>query len=156
NTISESLMERFKPRTPGQRIKANMQMGEGIKPILPAQYYDVPQWVGDFVQKLYDGIHYVLGTRDMQAIAKARQVPAGDSLEKLMELAGPIVTDMARNMEKSMREVGEQWKGLAMQFYSVKRRIQILGKSGMTEEDYDFDPGNMIPSHLPDELEEIR
>jgi hypothetical protein len=156
STMSESLMQRFNPRVGGQRIKTNMQMGEGIKPILPPAYYDVPQWIGDFIEKLWEKMHYLLGTRDIQAIAKAKQVPSGDSLEKLMEMAGPLVTDMSRNMEKSMRDLGEQWKGLAMQFYDTKRRVQMQGKDGITEEDYDYDPGNMIPSHLPDEMARIK
>lgn len=156
NSLSQALMERFNPRVGGQRIKTNMQMGEGVKPILPPAFYDVPQWIGDFVEKLWEKMHYVLGTRDIQAIAKAKQVPSGDSLEKLMEMAGPIVTDMSRNMEKSMRDLGEMWKGLAMQFYDTKRRVQILGKNGVTEEDYDYEPGNMIPSHLPDEMATIK
>ena len=150
--LSQSLMERFNPRVGGQRVKVNMQMGDGIKPILSPAFYDVPSWIGQYIEQLWEKMHHVLGTRDIQAIAKAKQVPAGDSLEKLMELAGPIVTDMSRNMEKSMRDLGEMWKGLAMQFYDTKRRVQVLGKDGVTEEDFDYDPGNMIPSHLPDEI----
>jgi hypothetical protein len=156
NLMSEALMQRFNPRIGGQRIKTNLQMGDPIKHILPPQFYDVPSWIGDFIEKLWEKMHYILGTRDIQAIAKAKQVPSGDSLEKLMEMAGPIVTDMSRNMEKSMRDLGEMWKGLAMQFYDTKRRVQILGKDGVTEEDYDYDPGNMIPSHLPDELARMK
>jgi hypothetical protein len=152
STISQGLMDRFNPRVGGQRIKTNMQMGEGIKPVLQPSYYDVPSWIPQFIDSLYEKMHYLMGTRDIQAIAKARQVPAGDSLEKLMELAGPILTDMSRNMERSMRDLGEMVKGDFMQYYDLKRRVQILGRDGVTEQDFDYDPANMIPSHLPDEI----
>jgi hypothetical protein len=116
----------------------------------------VPAWIPDFVCKLYEYVHYILGTRDIQAIAKAKQIPAGDSLEKLMELAGPILTDMSRNMEYSVREIGEQVKSIFFQHYDLPRRVQILGTDGVVEEDFDFKPGDMIPSHTPDEFERIR
>jgi len=155
NMLSRALMERLNPRAGGQRVPINMQMGDGIKELLSSSYYDVPSWIPEFVKQLYEGMHYTLGTRDIQAIAKARQIPAGDSLEKLMELAGPILTDMSRNMEFSMREVGEQVKSLFFQFYDMPRRVQILGKDGVAEEDFDYKPGEMIPSHAPDEMEMI-
>lgn len=154
--ISQGLMDRFNPRVSGQRIKVNMQMGDGIKPVFNPTQYDVPSWIPQFMDGLYEKMHYLMGTRDIQAIAKARQIPAGDSLEKLMELAGPILTDMSRNMERSMRDLGEMVKGNFMQYYDLKRRVQILGRDGVTEEDYDYDPGDMIPSHLPDEVALIK
>ena len=33
-----------------------------------------------------------------------------------------------------------------IQFWSVKRRMQVLGTKGLTFEDFDWDPGNMIPA----------
>lgn len=155
NTMSQGLMERFSPRTPGQRIKTNMQMGDGVKPVLPAAYYDVPSWIPQFIDGLWEKMHYVLGIRDVQALAKAKQM-GSDGLEKAMELAGPIITDMSRNMERGMRDLGEMWKADAMQYYDVGRRFQILGKDGVTEEDFDYDPGTMIPSHMPDEIARIK
>jgi hypothetical protein len=156
NMMSRALMERFNPRAGGQRLPVNMQMGDGVKELIGSNYYDVPSWIPEFIWKLYEGMHYCLGTRDIQAIAKARQVPSGDSLEKLMELAGPLLTDMSRNMEYSMREVGEQVKSLLFQHYDLPRRVQVLGKDGVVEEDFDFKPGDMVPSHTPDEFELIR
>jgi len=156
NTISEGLMQRLNTRQAGQRIKANMQMGEGIKPVLPAQYYDVPAFIPEFVKLIDEGLHYVLATRDIQAIAKARQIPAGDAMEKLMELSGPVPTDMSRNMEAALRDLGEMWKCLSLEYHDIRRRVQVLGKDGTTEEDFDYDPGTTIPSHLPDEFARIK
>jgi hypothetical protein len=157
NAMGQGLMERINPRKPGQRLKVNMQQNEKpIHLIVPAEYYSMDAWVAGMPEKEWEVMHHLLGTRDIQALAKARQVPSGDSIEKLMELAGPIVADMSSSMEGSMMGLGEMWKGLAMEFFDVKRRVQVLGQDGFTEEDYDFDPGNMIPSHLPDEMEKIK
>lgn len=155
NILSQGLMERLKTRVPGQRIKSNMQMGDAIKPVLPANYYDVPTWILEHIKNLWEGLHYVMGTRDIQGLAKAKAM-SGDSLEKAVELAGPLVTDMSRNMERSMRDLGEMVKGDMMQWYDLPRRVQLLGADGGTEEDFDYDPNNMIPSHLPDEMALIK
>jgi hypothetical protein len=157
SAVSQGLMDRFNPRRPGQRIKINSQIND--KPItlpVPADYYSIGAEIASMPDKLFEWMHMLNGTRDLQAIAKARQVPSGDSMEKLMELSGPLITDMSMNMEGSMVELGEMWKGLAFEFYDLSRRVQILGQDGVTEEDYDFNPGDMIPSHLPDELEKIK
>ena len=157
NVISGGLMDRINPRKPGQRVKINAQVNEKpIQAIVPSEYYSVDNWIPEMPLKLYELMHYLLGTRDIQALAKAKQVPSGDSIEKLMELSGPLVSDMSSGMEGSMMMLGTMWKGLAFEFFDFARRVQVLGKDDVTEEDFDFEPGNMIPSHLPDEMARIK
>jgi len=149
--LSRAVVERLNPRRGGQRIRAALSMGDPIKPLLPAEYYNIPPYILELMKMLSESIPSLLGSRDIAAIAKAKQVPAGDTLEKLMEMAGPRTTDKSRNMESSIQELGEMWKGLAFEFYDLPRRVQMLGADGRAEHDFDYDPGNMIPSHLPDE-----
>lgn len=157
NAISSGLMDRINPRKAGQRVKVNMQVNDkAISPLIPADYYNLGNDVQGMPEKLFELLHYVLGTRDIASLAKAKQIPSGDSVEKIAELAGPIVTDMSMRMEGSMVRLGEMWKGLAFQFYDFRTRVQVLGKDGVSEEDLDYDPANMIPSHLPDEMEKIK
>jgi hypothetical protein len=33
-----------------------------------------------------------------------------------------------------------------IQFWSTKRRLQVLGTKGLTFEDFDWDPGTMVPA----------
>ena len=149
--VSKNFMDRFDPRVPGQTVGMDMLMGELIKPLIPPQYYDVPNWMLEYVKGLEERVDKMMGLNDLVALAKARQVPSADSIEKLMELAGPIVTDMSRGMERSLRDLGEMIKVMFFQFYNTARRIQILGPDGVTEEDWDFEPGNLVPSHMPGE-----
>jgi hypothetical protein len=58
---------------------------------------------------------------------------------------GPLVKDQSRNMEESIRGLGEMWKSDWFQFATAKRRMQLLGPEGVAEEDLDFDPGTLIP-----------
>lgn len=50
-----------------------------------------------------------------------------------------------------MRELGDMFKAYVFQFYTAPRRVQILGKDGVTEEDFYYRPGTLIPNALPGE-----
>ncbi len=156
SVVSKGFIDRFDPRQPGARVEVDSTTGveDPVKPIFDPSQFDVPQWIPELIQGLEDRSDYLVGVQDLTALAKARQTPSADSIEKLMETAGPLVYDMSRNMERSLRDVGELFKGCAFQFYTVARKIQVLGPDGLTEEDFDFDPGNMVPSHLPWESED--
>ncbi|MFH1743264.1 MAG: hypothetical protein ABIH23_30020, partial [bacterium] len=149
--VSKALMERLDPRQPGQTVGMNLSMGEAIKTILSPDHYNIPPQTFALIEKFEQIMDHQMGVNDIASIAKARQLPAADSLEKLLEVAGPLITDMSRNMERSMRDLGEMCKSLFLQFYTTQRKLQILGPDGLVEEDYDYDPGNMIPAHLPGE-----
>ena len=151
DVVSEDLGEDFDPRVPGQTIKLSTLQLEAIKPLLPAEFYNVPAFIPDWVDRLQARIQRIIGVLDAQALVKARQMPASDAIEKLQELAGPILKGMSASMELSVTKMGEQWKWLALEFYTVKMRVQIRGKDGVTPEDVDFDPGTLVPSHIAGE-----
>jgi len=143
--------EGFSPRMPNQTLHMTSLSGEPIKPILPADFYNLPTYIVDWVKYLEARIQRLMGVNDASALMKARQLPASDSIEKLREMAGPILKEMTESIELSMQELGTQWMWLAFEFYTAQRRIQVLGKDGITEEDLDYDPGTLVPSHLPGE-----
>lgn len=149
--VGKGFIDRFDPRRPGAKIEVDSTTGveDPVKPIFDPSQFDVPQWIPEIIQGLEERSDYLVGVQDLTAVAKARQTPSADSIEKLMELAGPLVYDMSRNMERSLRDVGELFKSLVFQFYTVARKVQVLGPDGLTEEDFDFKPGSMIPSHMP-------
>jgi hypothetical protein len=43
------------------------------------------------------------------------------------------------------------FKYLVFQYYDTPKIMQIVGPDGVTPENFDYDPGNLIPSHLPGE-----
>lgn len=154
-TLSQSLVERFDTRQGGQAIGVDFTRSEQpIRPALPAEYYNLPQWIFASVKDNEEMMKYMLGVGDFTAIAKARQLPSGETLDKLMEMAGPLVTDVARNMEAGLGQLGEMMKSMFFQFYNTARVLQILGPDGVSEETYDFVPGSLVPSHMPWENKE--
>lgn len=151
NIVSKTFAGRFDPRQGGQQVGFNLSMGDPIKTIMDSRFYDVSPQITAWIESQEQRMDHQIGLPDITALARARALPAGDNLEKFFEMVGPIVEDSSRNMERSLRDVGEMWKGLFFQFYSTKRKVQMLGADGVTEEEFDFEPGTMIPSHLPGE-----
>lgn len=149
--VTPGLMDMLNTRKPGQHIAVNMAMGNVIEPVLPYQHWDIPAWISQWLGKLEDEMDYMAVVKDLTAMAKAKQIPSSDSIEKFFELAGPIVQDIARGQEKGTVELAQLTIPMQYQFYSTARKVRILGDDGFTWEDIDFDPGNMIPSHMPGE-----
>ncbi len=151
NVVGERLANRLNLRAPRTRIRVNLSMGDPAKPLLPADYRRLPEGTLPFIDKLYSFLDHTIGVSDLVAMAKAKQVPSADVMEKMMQLAGPLADDMLRGVECTMLELGEQRRYLNAQFMNLALRMQILGESGETELDFDYDPGTLIPSHMPDE-----
>ena len=151
NLVSEGLAARLNTRLPRQRLKGNLSMGDMIKPLLPANYADLPNYIPDVVKFLFEQGDFIIGVRDLLAITKAKQIPSADSLEKIMEMAGPLAQDMTRGMEMGMRDLGEQRRWFNLQFRSARRRLELFGDDGTTKDDFDYDPGNLVPSHMEGE-----
>ena len=43
------------------------------------------------------------------------------------------------------------WKGLALQFYTTARVVEVIGADGIIAEEFPYKPEEMIPSHMPGE-----
>jgi hypothetical protein len=137
----------------GQRIGANLsERADPIRPLLPKDFYSLEDWFKWFLSEYLDGaMDYQMGVRDISAMAKMRVGASSDSMEKLLELAGPIVKSISRDLERSMRDLADMFKYLVMQYYRTPKIMQIVGPDGITPENIDYNPGNLIPSHLPGE-----
>lgn len=152
NTVAKSVMEKLDTRRPNQKIGIDMQAGEAPKPLLDRSYFSVDADEFTFLNFLEEQMGKQLALKDMLAMAKAKMNVGSDAMERLIEATGPVVKDICRNMEQPVAQLAELVKALMFQYYTVARRVQILGPDGATEEDFDFDPGTMIPSHMPEEF----
>jgi len=148
NSQAAALAQTINTRIPNQVVGLDMSLvplANQISPLLPFQWYEYPAHYLQAQQMLTGMIKDQMGVADAQALARARQLPSGDSVEKLMEQLGPLVKDQSRNMEESIRAGGEQWKACFFQFYTASRRMQLVGPDGLADEDFDYRPGTLIP-----------
>jgi hypothetical protein len=150
--IPKTLMDTMNMRVPDQTYKVEGMKGDNyIEPILPVNFYDAPAWMGNHLTWLDNAIDYLSAVKDIQALLKAKQIPSSESIEKLQELMGPVLGDMGMNVESAVQELGGQMKSNFFQFYPLARRMQILGENGTDDQDWDYDPATLVPSHMPGE-----
>jgi len=69
----------------------------------------------------------------------------------MLESMSPSVRLRSRVMEAFMRELAKMVLMNFFQFYDLPKRIAALGQQGITFEDFDSDPGTMIPDERDSE-----
>lgn len=149
--ISKTVAKSTSLRFPGRRIRGKLQMGEFMKPIMNPQFYDIRDSHFAYVNEVEDKISHILGLPDLKALQQASQIPSSDSIEKFFSEAGAIVTDMSRSLDPVVYDLADMNRYYFYQFYTLEDRIKIMGSDGITEEDFDFNPGTLIPQSLPNE-----
>lgn len=149
NNTSAGLAAALNTRIPNQYVGLDLGLlGDAAlpKPLLPFQWYEYPPHYLQAQDQLKAMIKEQMGVSDTTALARARQLPSGDSQEKLLESLGPLIKDQSRNLEKSVCAIGEMWKSNFFQFITAARRLSIQGFEGLADEDFDYDPGTLIPA----------
>jgi hypothetical protein len=145
NLVDRAEVKRYDPRMGRRKIPVNFQMGRGFEIQPPPE---LPPWVPNHLPFIQQEIDHLLAIRDMTNLAKANQIPSAESIDRILEMAGPVVTDISRGMERSLRDLGEMVKCLFFEFYTEVRKVKVMGASGLEEKDYVFDPQSMIPESL--------
>ena len=145
-------MEKLDTRRPNQKLGIDFQRGEMPKQLLTPEYFTISADEFTFLNFLESQMGKQLALDQVESLAKAKLNIGSEGLDKLLEMAGPVVKDISRNMEEPVCQLADMVKCLMFQYYTLPRRVQILGADGLTEEDYDYEPGNMIPSHTPEEF----
>lgn len=148
NVMSSSSMKRINTRRAGLKLKTNPVAGKGIVIQYPNPLDPSVQGMIDFVIKEMDEIS---GARDASQFAKLGQIPSAETVEKMLESMSPAIRMRSRNMEATLREFAQITLSNFFQFYTTAQRIAVLGPSGMTFEDFDYDPGSLIPDFINEE-----
>lgn len=107
--MNPALARSIDTRMGGQAIEVSNMLGEPFKFAIDPAYYQMGTDTPAFIQMLMDNATKLMGLQDIQALAQAAQIPSGDTMEKIQEMAGPLQTDMSRNMEKALKQLGEQF-----------------------------------------------
>jgi hypothetical protein len=132
-------------RKPNTKIHTNEQVGTGITiPVLP----DLPANTFELFQSLRSIFHEIAGDSTLDALQQAalHQIPDPESIEAFMAALSPELKLEGRQIEVTLRELADMMKANFFQFYDQERRMMVLGDAGLTLEDFDYDPGNLIPA----------
>lgn len=144
--ISKAAADRIDTRRPGLRIRVNPIAGQGIK-------LESPDMQGitiamEWVKSLIEESKELSGTQELSSLVQLGQIPSSETIERMIESWSPAIRLRSRVMEAFLRELAMMVLMNFFQFYTQAQRIAILGPKGQTFEDFDFDPGTLIPDML--------
>ena len=144
NSIVKDAFERFFPNMPGGKLKmTNMSdVQRDVRYMDPPQ---LPAYVFQFFQAVSGEFDRLAGAVDVGKLSNKKQVPGGESIEQMRDAANPAIRLEGRYIEDFLRDTGMLAISNVFQFYTAKRRLRILGGNGLTWQDFDYDPGNMVP-----------
>lgn len=142
NSVSKAQLDKVDTRRSGLKVLQNPMAGKGFQKI-PTDPLDPAIYTGiDFLLKQIDE---AAGVVDMSQLSQLNQLPETETVEKIMESMTPAIRLRSRVLEAAIRELAYMMLSNFVQFYDVKRRFATLGPAGLTQEDFDFDPGTLIP-----------
>ena len=93
-----------------------------------------------------------LGLQDLGNLQNIKMNLANDTADKMLESIGPIAKGIAARIEKANKAIGHRMKFLILQWFNVKRIMEYVGPDQLDRTVFDFNPDDLVPSHMPDEL----
>lgn len=146
NAFSEEVWNKLDWSMPGAKaaFNPNIQHVPGF-----AQPPQLPSYVMQALTFVTREMDSTSGLSAAQQAAAKRQMPSADALDRMRESLTTPLRLKFRNVEVFLRDIGEQFISNAFQFLNDKRRFFMLGEKGMTFEDFDYDPGTMVPAGVP-------
>ena len=137
-------------RNPGEVVEYDPKYGDDVlSPMVPYQNYDMGDKTIEVAEYIRTFMNHNIGAEDFSSLAKLNQIPDADGIEKLMQAMGPLMSDYAASLEKSMTQLGYQCSWLWMQFDTTARRLRVNGPTGMLDSEVDWQPGNIVPAEIP-------
>jgi hypothetical protein len=106
----------------------------------------------EYLKHLGDKELAQLGLNDVGNLANLKVNLTSDAADKQLETIGPIAKGMAMRIEKANKKVGERIKYLIPQYMSADRLVEYVGPDNIAKEMFDYNPDDLVPSHLPDEI----
>ena len=94
-----------------------------------------------------------LGLQDLGNMANLKlNISSPDAMDKALETIGPVGRGIAFRVEKSNKAVGQRLKYLIVQYFGADRLMSYIDPKDFSVEMFDYNPNDLVPSHLPDEL----
>jgi hypothetical protein len=102
----------------------------------------------NYVEMIKNEMDILAGVDALKQLAGLNQMPSPDTVERMMQSQSGVMRARSRSIEGFMGEFATQLMWNFAQFYTAKKKFTILGPRGNTPDDFDFDPGNMIPAFV--------
>ena len=145
NSISHATMDKLDTTRAGLKLRYNPVAGKGVEIIQePPLDASIPTTIDWIIKQMKE----LSGVSDLTQLQGLNQIPSAETVEKIMESMSLSVRLRSRVMETFLREFAMMAASNFFQFYTLPQRIAVLGASGMSFDDFDFDPGSLIPDMI--------
>jgi hypothetical protein len=141
--IGKTELDSVDTRRGGMKLRVNTSMGEGVKVVDGPVF---PPWYMEYLKYNREEMDDMGGVRGLQQLASLKQMPSSDTLEKFQDAMSPTLRMMADGVELGLSEIAYQFMVNVFQYYTLRRRVQVLGPKGATLEDFDYDPEKLVPA----------
>lgn len=145
--VSRAEFQKMNTRAPGLKIRTNSSSGKGIQiqppPPLEPIIWQCVQWCEEKMMK-------IAGTYDPSVLASLGQLPSDDTIDTLMKTMTPAIRLRSRILEGCYKELAYQVLYNIAEFDSTTKRLARFGPQAVTQEDFDYARGTMIPDAVPD------
>jgi hypothetical protein len=138
-------------------FEEDVRLGVDGKPndVLHSVLPDSVRVTGDhftFLKYLKDCLQQQLGLVDLGNLQMMKMNVSSEAADKMIESIGPVAKGIAARIEKMNKAVGYRMKFLILQWFNVRRIMEYVGPDNIAREIFDFNPDDLVPSHLPDEM----
>lgn len=145
NSVSRSVYDTFDTRRAGWKIYQNPLAGKGIQivnpPALDASIWEHIKWIIEEMDELS-------GVTDVSQMMKLNQLPSTSTVESILNSMTPALRFRSRILEAFTRNLAMQLAYNFTQFYTLPMRVVILGPGGIVQDDFDYDPGTLVPDFV--------
>jgi hypothetical protein len=104
-----------------------------------------------FLEYIRNAEQTQLGLLDLGNLQNMKMNITSETADKMIESIGPIAKGIAARIEKANKAVGNRMKFLILQWFNVRRIMEYIGPT-VAPEVFDFNPDDLVPSHLPEEM----
>lgn len=150
SAVAPATWREFYPDMPGSRL----YMLPNSSPSSDVKYIDpppIPPWVMQAHQYLSAEFDRLSGTMDPASMSKKNQVPGGDTIEQMRQMMNTVTQLESRYGELFLRDAGVIAMSNVFQFFETPMRLKLLGKDGISLEDFNYEGPNLIPDNVPKE-----
>ena len=145
--VPQATWREFYPDMPGARLYMlpNSNPSTDVRYIPPPE---IPAYVMNVLQYLASEFDRLDGTIDPASFGKKKQVPGGDTIEQMREMMNTPTQLESRYGELFLRDAGIQAMSNVFQYFTTPMRLRLLGKDGLSLEDFNYEGNDLIPDNV--------
>lgn len=145
SAFPDNVWDSLDPSKPGWRVGYNPNVPN--PPVL-TRPPELPGYVMQAYSIAKDEQEVGSGVGVLQKMMGKKQMPSSDTFDQARETQNTPMRLKGRMIEVFIEDMGSLLMPSIAQFWGAARRMMLLGFGGLTDSDFDGDPGTMVPAGM--------